>query len=143
MGIEDIVLDASMIVAFQVKEKYGKWVGEQLSHYFRFHILEITPYEMFNAIHIYNRRKELSQKEFVRLIDEAYKFLADCRVHTYHEVYSVMLKLSTLTGAAVYDSAYIALARKLQCKLLTVDLALYNKLSKFPDFQNVLIVPEK
>ena len=141
MGIEEIVLDSSAIVAMQVKEEYSTWVMNKLSGYFSFDILELTPYEVFNALSTYKRRGMLNNDRYRDIINNTKDFLDDCNVYGYDKVLYSALAISADSKIALYDSAYIALASKLRCKLLTVDLALYNKLSEFPALKELLVTP--
>ena len=141
MGIDDIVLDSSAIVAFHAKEKYSDWVDKTLAHYLRFNILDTTPYEVFNALNVYRIRGLVNAQEYHALTNEAKAFLKDCIVHGYGEVIDSALKIASDTNTAIYDSAQVALAKRLRCGLLTLDINLYNKLEHFPALRNLLTVP--
>ena len=83
----------------------------------------------------------MDTREYTETIQKTLDFLDNCQHHEYFEALDSAIKIGLETGVPIYDSAYIALAKKLGCKLLTVDFALYNKLSKYPGIQKTLIVP--
>ncbi len=142
MGIEDIVLDASAIVALVAKEKYGDWIDKHLKKYFRFHVLDLTAYEAMNAINDYRLRGEISRDKYYAINKQIAEFLSDCKRHPYDEIIDPALEITADAGIALYDSAYLALADKLGCRLLTVDINLYNRLEKSKELRELLMAPE-
>ncbi len=141
MGIEDIVLDSSVIVADAAKERFQGWAETSIKNAERVHILDLAYYEVVNALNTYYRRDLMNTKAYVETVRKALDFLNTCQLHEYSEALESAIRIGLETNVPIYDSAYISLAQKLRCKLLTVDLALYAKLSAFPDIQKILLVP--
>lgn len=65
---------------------------------------------------------------------------AACTVHRYAEVVDSALRISLKYGITAYDSSYVALARRLGAKLITLDKELARKLEG-TDIRDLLEIP--
>lgn len=139
MGIENIILDSSVIVSVSIKEQYSTLAKKIIERTGRVHTLDLAYYEATNALNMYRRSGKISDKIYLELVKNSLAFLEKCTTHQYSEVLEAASRLAVYTGVAIYDSVYVALASKLRYKLLTVDLALYNKLSEFPELKELLV----
>jgi predicted nucleic acid-binding protein len=70
--VTDAVVDSSFIVALVTLEKYSDWVSKTLKEYEYFHILDLSFYEVANAIN-QKAHKGLNPKEAVLAYKQAKK----------------------------------------------------------------------
>lgn len=125
----DIILDASIIVALYLPEEYSSWAQDTVNAHRLPHILDLTMYEVFNALWKASLRKKMPVKITRTVLTSAKKFMKDlCRIHSYEEVIDIAFNLSLKHGITVYDASYLALAKKLGLKLATLDKELKEKL---------------
>ena len=105
----EAVIDASAIVALYTPEEASNWIRMKVEEYTQFHILDLTMYEVDNAIW----RKGLLLKELnpleMELIFKNIQVFADslCISHPYSEVRSETIRVATEHGLTIYDSAYM------------------------------------
>ncbi len=138
-----IVLDASAIAALYLPELYSDWIRKLVERYDVYHVLDLTVYELCNVLwkRTYLRR-ELKVEHAEALWDSIKRFIETlCIVHRYSEVLDRALRISLTYGITVYDASYIALARKINAKLVTLDQKLAQKL-RGTDLRDILILPE-
>mgnify|MGYP001126559163 CR=1 FL=1 len=105
----EAVIDASAIVALYTPEEASSWIRMKVEEYSQLHILDLTMYEVDNAIW----RKGLLLKELnpleMELIFKNIQLFADslCISHPYSEVRSETIRVATEHGLTIYDSAYM------------------------------------
>ncbi|MBS7619004.1 type II toxin-antitoxin system VapC family toxin, partial [Candidatus Bathyarchaeota archaeon] len=132
--LTEIAIDASTIVALYTPEEHSEWVRRVLGGHVKFHILDLTPYEVINALWVKTCvLKELSEGEFKETAREVWKFIDKlCLIHSHKEVRERSLNISIKYALTIYDSSYIALAQNLNMKLATTDVKLFEKLKETP-----------
>jgi len=138
----EAVIDASAIVALYTPEEASNWIRMKVEEYTQFHILDLTMYEVDNAIW---RKgillKELNHSE-MELVFENTQIFADslCVSHPYSEVRSGTIRIAPKHGLTIYDSAYISLAQAIKSKFITTDATLAHKLRK-SELGDIIVTP--
>jgi len=127
--VTEAVLDSSIIIPLVTLEVHSAWARHKISEYRYFHILDLSYYEVANAL-----RYKQSDTVTLRDIEKAFKEASDMMdlfaVHSYAEVSFDALKLALEYNIALYDAAFIVLAEKTKLPLLTLDLKLVKKLEQ-------------
>lgn len=125
--VTEAVLDSSLIVALVTPEKYSDWASKNLKKHEYFHILDLSFYEVANAI----KRKistGFNSKNGAEAFKQGEKIMTLFAVHTFSEVISDALEKAQELNITIYDAAFLTLAEKLGVKLLTLDEKLAKKL---------------
>ncbi len=123
----EIVLDSSIIVALATLEDYSSWARKKISQHSYYHILELSYYEVANAVR-YKRSDKFTAKDAEEAFSDAIDFLYLCGVHSFGEVVIDAMRLALELDIAVYDAAVLSLADKLEMRLLTLDVKLAKRL---------------
>ena len=136
----EAVLDSSAIVALYTPEEHSGWIKETIRKYNKLHILDLTLYEVTNALwKKFYFLKELSETELKRTLKGVWKFLDNlCFLHYYKEVKEKSIEFSIKYALTIYDSSYLALAEKLNINFITIDTKLYEKLWGTPLHKMIL-----
>ncbi|MEM3381684.1 MAG: type II toxin-antitoxin system VapC family toxin [Candidatus Bathyarchaeia archaeon] len=126
----EAVINASAIVALYVPEETSNWIRMKVEEYTQFHILDLTMYEVDNAIW---RKgvllKELNHSEMELVFANIQAFIDSlCISHPYSEIRSETIRIATKHGLTIYNSAYISLAQSIKSKFITTDATLIQKL---------------
>lgn len=110
--------------------------------YLQFHILDLTMYEIDNAIWRKGvMLKELTPQEMEIVFKNVQSFAeALCISHSYSEVRNEAIRIATRHKLTIYDSAYISLALIIKTKLITIDVMLADKLRN-TELEDILITP--
>ncbi len=136
------VIDASILIALYIPEKYSDWARNVIETYEENHILDLTIYEILNVI--YKKAivlKEINEEEAKIVFESIKKIMRDlCIIHKYDEVYENAFKIAMNFNISIYDAAYIALALNLKSKFLTMDLKLKEKI-EMTDLKEVIVTP--
>ena len=129
---EPVVVDASLVFKWLMKEGYSDKANELLKHWENLGVSRAAPYfmpvEVSNIIHQRVRRSAISTHEGVRLIEQ----LLSSDIELYHsvDIHRRALELASELGqGAVYDSHYLALAEILDCEMWTADERFYRSAS--------------
>ncbi|MBS7645529.1 MAG: type II toxin-antitoxin system VapC family toxin [Candidatus Bathyarchaeia archaeon] len=129
----EAVLDASAIAALYTPEAHSGWVRDAVRRHRRFHILDLTFYEVSNALWKKLLLREMKGSEMDRALRGAWKFMDTlCLTHSHKEVRERSLEASIRYALTIYDSSYLALAENLGVKLITVDMDLHERLRETP-----------
>ena len=140
------VLDASFIVKLVVNEECSE---EAFKVYQRFtvaaeelHVPCIALSEAVNAIwKHYALLKDIDRRE----AEESLRLLQELsRVLIVHDTASILHEAFDIAAAlrvSVYDSIYLALARKLRQPLYTFDKTLWEKVKGVKELENLVVVP--
>ncbi|HID17160.1 TPA: PIN domain-containing protein [Candidatus Bathyarchaeota archaeon] len=139
----EAVLDASAIVALYTPEEHSEWVRKEVDGYASFHALDLTFYEAANALwKKFRVLKELRETELKEALQGIWRFMDGlCLIHPYKEVREESLIISIKYALTIYDSSYLALAKSLNVKLVTIDVKLYEKLKGTPLHKIVICPP--
>jgi len=142
LNIKKAVIDSSVLVAVLTPEEYSKWAEEILGKVDEWVSLELVYYEVANAIwKKYKKLKIIGRKEAYEAVDKALdtlKYLI--KTHPYSELLKESFKTAEELNITVYDAAYIALAKKLNAKFITLDEELYRRLED-TEYSKIIITP--
>jgi len=140
----EAVIDASAIVALYTPEEASDWIRMKVEEYAQFHILDLTMYEVDNAIW----RKgvllgELTLSEMDLVFRNVQEFVDSlCISHPYSEVRGETIRIATRHTLTIYDSAYISLALAIKGKFITTDVTLADRLRN-TDLEDVVVTPAR
>jgi predicted nucleic acid-binding protein len=140
MAIEAVV-DSSVIVALVTLEKYSEWVSKSIQEYEYFHILDLSFYEVANAIE-HKVSDEFGAKDALAAFEQAEKMMNLYAVHNFSEVIVDALNKALELKTTVYDAAFLSLACKLDLPFLTLDTKLAKKL-ECTKYDELIETPDK
>jgi predicted nucleic acid-binding protein len=120
--LNDYVVDASIVIQHLITDRYTPNVDalfEQLNQDVRLHAPEFCVVECTNILWKNVRRSTLPQDRALDLATD----VANLQITfaNINELLQSALEIGLRQGLAVYDSVYIALARALNCPLITDD----------------------
>ncbi len=128
--MNDGVLDSSVVLALLIPDDGSDWADKLVRELLDVYVLDITPYEVYNALIRKFRLGELKEKELERARETAdvliYKTF---QVKRFEEVKARAFQIARRVNLSVYDAAYLALAEKLKVYFYTLDGRLREKLS--------------
>jgi predicted nucleic acid-binding protein len=127
--VTEVVVDSSIIVALVAPEEHSNWALKKTLEHDYYHILDLTYYEVANAIKFKTPNKftpENAEKAFTQAVNIMDLF----GVHSFGEVVMDTLSLALELNIAVYDAAFLSLADKLDMRLLTLDVKLAKRLEQ-------------
>ncbi|AET32256.1 type II toxin-antitoxin system VapC family toxin [Pyrobaculum ferrireducens] len=116
-----IVADASAIAALYLPEKLSEEVEKALAGADSVSSLDLAAYEVLNVVWKRARRGLISREAALEIAGEVLQLFKTLEVYSYREVLPDALEIALERGVTVYDSAYVALAKKLGATLLTLD----------------------
>ncbi len=139
--VTEAILDSSVIVALTTPEKYSEWASKKTANYDYFHVIDLSFYEVANALE-YKISARFDSKDAVSAFKQAERIMQLSAIHSFQEIITDALKIALELKITVYDAAFLALAVKLNLKLLTLDTKLarsleqtkYADLVEYPDF---------
>ncbi|MHB1907589.1 MAG: type II toxin-antitoxin system VapC family toxin [Nitrososphaerales archaeon] len=136
-----IVLDSSAIASIFFKDRLEKQVVETIENYERFKTLDIAFAEIasvaWKSVVIFKQSFQVTSEA----LKQATSFIQDnCDVVSSREVISEAFELGTKHNIQVYDSSFLSLARKLECKVLTTDERLHNKVKEIKELRGLTIL---
>ena len=123
----EVVVDSSVIVALVTPEKHSEWASKIIQEQEYFHILDLTFYEVANAIN-HKISNKFTSNDAVEAFKQAEKMMNLYSIHNYSEITSDALNMALELKITVYDAAFMSLAGKLNMRLLTLDIKLAKKL---------------
>jgi predicted nucleic acid-binding protein len=126
MAIE-VVVDSSVSVSLVTLENYSDWASKSLQEYEYFHVLDLSFYEVANAIK-HKVSGEFDAKDAAAAFEQAEKMMNLYAVHSFSEVIVDALNKALEFNITIYDAAFLALAYKLDLQLLSLDTKLFKKL---------------
>jgi predicted nucleic acid-binding protein len=140
----EAVLDSSVIVALTTPEKYSEWATKKALNYDNFHVIDLSFYEVANALES-KVSARFDTKDALSAFEQAEKLMQLSKVHSIQEIITDALNIALEQKISVYDAAFLALAVKLNVKLLTLDIKLakkleqtkYAELVEYPDFLKI------
>ena len=136
----EIVIDSSVIVALVTPELYSDWSSNRLSKYDYFHILDLSFYEVANAIK-HKKLCSFNAKNAVEAFKQAMELMNLSTIHNFSEVITNAIAIALELEITVYDAAFLSLAEKLDTQLLSLDEKLaknientkYNGIVDYPN----------
>jgi len=134
------IIDSSVIVALVTPEKHSEWASNNMQKYANFHILDLSFYEVANAIE-HKICDGFDVNDAIAAFKQAEKMMNLFTVHNFSEVIIDSLNKALEQKIAVYDAAFLSLADKLKMPFLTLDIKLakrlegtkYNELTEYPN----------
>jgi predicted nucleic acid-binding protein len=124
--VTEVVIDTSIITALVTLENYSSWARQKMSEHSYFHILDLTYYEVANALR-YKLSPQFSSKQVEEAFTQAKEIMSLFGVHSFGEVVDA-LSIALEFKIAVYDAAFLCLADTLDIRFLTLDVKLARKL---------------
>ncbi|RLI89194.1 MAG: PIN domain-containing protein [Archaeoglobales archaeon] len=126
-----VVLDSSAIVALFFQEDVSERVEEVVEKYSEYYTVSQAYSEVANAawkrVRIYGEDEGLSKQA----LEKAVEFMDRvCRVEDSKILLNSAFEIALKNGITVYDALFIALAMKLNEKLVTTDRKLYDRIKK-------------
>jgi predicted nucleic acid-binding protein len=115
-----IVADASAIAELLLARPAAAGIREALSRHPELHVPEHFHVELLSVLRRYSIRGELNQ----RRATEALAALADIRAVRYPVIELAEAIWDLRAALTAYDAAYLALARRLDVELITLDKGL-------------------
>ncbi len=119
MAIE-VVVDSSVIAAVVTPEEHSDWAAEKLSEGY-FHIIDLSYYEVANAMKYKTKGKRFSDEDAVKAFTEAVTLMNLYAIHGFSEIVADAFAIALTLGITVYDASFLSLSDKLGIKLLTLD----------------------
>ena len=116
-----IIVDSSAIIALYFPEKYSEEVSKILEKEADVHTLDLSFYEVTNAIRKRVIRKEISVEDAKEVYKKVKDLFMSLKIHRVDEVIDDAFELALKYSISVYDSSFVQLAIKYNGKLLTTD----------------------
>lgn len=130
MALEKVVLDASVVAKWYLKEKYSEQALKLRDNYVSGHITIAVPslleYEVLNALKYSGTYSEQELKDIARSLNkygfENWKLKDKLKDET--------IKISSKYNITIYDASYLALATLMKTTFYTTDEELLNKIAE-------------
>lgn len=117
----EVVVDSSVIASLVTPEEHSDWAAKRAAGYDYFHILDLSYYEVANAIRYKASGKKFSGKDAMMAFTEAVRLMNLYEIHNFSEIVADAIALALELDITVYDAAFLALADKLNIRMLTLD----------------------
>ncbi len=141
--MNDGVLDSTVVLALLIPDDESDWADKLVRELLDVYVLDITPYEVYNALLRKFRLGELSEKELDRAREMADSLIyRTFQVREFKEVKARAFQIARRVNISVYDAAYLALAERLKVYFYTLDHRLREKLSG-TKYYKITMVPEE
>ena len=138
----EVVIDSSVIASLVTPEEHSDWSVKKVSEHDYFHILDLSYYEVANALRYKISGKKFSGKDAVRAFTEAVRLMNLYSIHSFSEVAADAIALALELDITVYDAAFLSLADKLNVRMLTLDVKL-ARMIKEAKYHNLIEHPGK
>jgi len=123
-----LVVDASVVVKWFLPEIHSVAALRVAKSEHTFLAPDLLGAEVANTFWKKHRRKELTDEEAARLIDDLQRL--DITMVSHQRLLSDAFALAATAGHPVYDCLYLALAHQSDCQLVTADRRFYKTFSK-------------
>ncbi len=124
-----VVLDSSAIVALFFKEDVSDKVEEEVDRFSEYYTVDQAFSEVANAawkkVYVYGEDKDLSKQALRKAVEFVSKI---CKVVDSLSLIDSAFDIALDVSITVYDALFVALASKLNEKLITTDDKLWKKL---------------
>ena len=137
----EVVVDSSVVTALVTAEECSDWAQKKMGESEYFHILDLTYYEVANAIK-YKTTARFTAKDAANAFKEASELMNLYAVHNFSEVIADAMSLALKLKITVYDAACLSLANKLDMRLITIDLKLAEALES-TKYHGIIDCPNK
>ncbi len=136
------VLDSSLILALLVPDEGSRWADKIVRELSDVYVMDITPYEVYNALWRKFKLGELSERELERAREMAdFLIYKTFQVRRFEEVRIRAFKIAVRAGISVYTASYVALAERLRTDFYTLDRKLKESL-KGTKYYRITLTPE-
>ncbi len=141
--MNDGVLDSTVVLALLTPDDGSDWADKLVRELLDVYVLDITPYEVYNALIKKFRLGELSESELDRAKEMADSLIYKTfQVREFKEIKARAFQIARRVNISVYDAAYLALAERLRVYFYTLDHKLREKLSG-TKYYKITMVPEE
>jgi len=123
----EVVVDSSVIAALVTPEEQSEWASQKMSKHNYFHVLDLTYYEVANAIK-HKTSNRFRAKDAQDAFLEATKLMSLFAIHNFSEIIDNAFAEALGLNITIYDAAFLSLADKLGVLFLTLDEKLAKKL---------------
>ena len=134
-----IVLDSSAIVALFFKEDVSDEVEKEVNRFNEYYTVDQAFSEVANAawkkVYIYGEDENISKQALKKAMEFMSKI---CKVVDSSSLIDPAFDIALKTGITVYDALFVALASKLNEKLITTDEKLWKKLQN-SKYSNLIV----
>lgn len=137
----EVVVDSSVIIALVTPEEHSQWAKEKINEHQYSHILDLSYYEVANGVK-YKILDRVVLKDAEKVFAQAVEIMDLFKVHGFSEISVEVISLALKLNIAVYDAAFLALADKLDVRLLTLDVKMAKKLEN-TEYHGILEFPNK
>lgn len=137
----EVIVDSSVIAALVTPERYSDWASNRLAESDYFHVLDLNYYEVANAIK-QKKSDKFSPKDAARAFSHAIELMNLFAIHQFSEIIDDAMTLALEMDISVYDAAFVALAEKMEIRLITLDEKLAKKLEG-TKYHDILESPNK
>ena len=125
----EAVVDSSVIAALVTPEEQSEWASQKMSDHHYFHILDLSYYEVANAIK-HKTSHRFNSKDARIAFSEAVKLMNLFALHSFSEIIGNAFAIASDLNITIYDAAFLALAGKIDIRFLTLDEKLAKKLEE-------------
>ncbi len=134
------VVDASVAVQWFLPERHSEAAGRLRSKEYQLYAPSLLFLEINNVLIKHVRRKEISRAlaERIRVAIAHTPIL----VHSDRMLLDPAYSLADKTGCSLYDALYLALAVKLEGRMITADRRFYNGLVSGPQAEHILWIED-
>lgn len=137
----EVVVDSSLIAALVTPEEYSEWASKKISAHDYFHVLDLSYYEVANAIS-HKTSDRFSSKDAVDALTKAVELMDLYTLHSFSEIIIDAIAIALELNVTVYDAAFLSLADKLDIRLLTLDMKLAKQLER-TKYDGLIECPDK
>lgn len=138
----DLVVDSSAIASVLLPEKHSLFVRQSLEKVENLHTLDLASYEVSNTIRKAVLRGGVKEEDAMTVFRLFLDFLSSFKVHGWREVVEEAYWSSLKYGITVYNASFLALARRINSKFLTLDVKLMSGLKGSPYSSLIYPLPE-
>jgi predicted nucleic acid-binding protein len=135
----EAAVDSSVLIALVTPEKSSDWVSERMKKYGYLHVLDLSYYEVANAIR-HKVSSKFSQVDAFEAFKQAEKIMNLFAVHSFSEVIQGALDKAFTLDITVYDAAFLELAERLNIPMLTLDMQLAKAL-EITKYNRLIVCP--
>jgi len=133
-----VVIDASVVIKWFIPEAGSDAASRLLASEDRFAAPDLLFAEIANTIWKKVQRGQLTRAESQRLVSDFERIAVDatpCRALA-NDAHALAL----ITSRSVYDSMYVALALRLNTRVITADERFFHALQSFPDLAGSIVL---
>ena len=125
----EAVVDSSLIAALVTPEERSKWASQKMLEHDYFHFLDLSHYEVANAIR-HKTSVRFSSEHDRNAFSEAVRLMSLFALHSFSEIIDDAFAIASDLNITIYDAAFLSLADRLNLPFLTIDVKLAKKLEK-------------